>query len=101
MDVNVQREPGCFFIIINGDESRLDYKVINGVMDIREVFVHERLRGHGMAEKLCDAAFAFAQERGWKVAPSCSYVKEKFLPEHPEHAPIVFEGAVFYKAQKK
>lgn len=100
-EILVQREPGCFFILIDGNESRLEYKLVNNIMDIRDVFVHESQRGRGLAEKLCLAAFAFAKERGWTVHPTCPYVKDKFLKEHLEFSDMIHEGDVFYKAKKK
>ena len=97
----VKREPGRFYAVIDGHDSQLIYKLIDGVMDIVEVSVHEAHRGRGIAAELCKAAFAFAAERGYRVAPTCPYVREKFLPEHPELEAVVEKGGLFYKAQKK
>ena len=101
MDAKIKREPGRFFVTINGHDSQLSYSLIDGVMDITDVFVHEKHRGEGIASELCIAAFGFARERGFKVMPTCPYVSEKFLPEHQNDKDLVFEGKLFYKARKK
>lgn len=100
-ELKIKREPGRFYVVIAGHDSQLIYKLINGVMDIIEVFVHETHRGRGIAAELCKAAFAFAAEHGYKVAPTCPYVREKFLPEHPELEALAEKGKLFYKAQKR
>lgn len=100
-EIKVKREPGRFYVVIGGHDSQLLYKLINGVMDVFEIFVHETHRGQGIAAELCKAAVDFARQHGYKIAPSCDYFRDKFLPEHPEIKDVIFEGAIFYKAKKR
>lgn len=101
MELKIKREPGRFYVVIEGHDSYLVYKLINGVVDIVEVFVHEQHRGRGIAAELCKAAVEFAKQHNYKIAPSCDYFKNKFLTEHPDIKEIIVEGDVFYKARKK
>ena len=101
MELQVKREPGRFYVTIDKHDSYLVYKLINSVMDIIEVQVNEAHRGQGIAAELCKAAIEFAEQHNYKIAPSCDYVRNKFLPEHPELKDMVMEGNIFYKAEKK
>lgn len=44
-----------------------------GVAVIDHTFVHESLRGQGVARKLMEEAVAAIEAQGWKVGASCSY----------------------------
>jgi predicted GNAT family acetyltransferase len=50
------------------------------VLDIQHVFVPPEYRGCGVAEVLARKAFGLARQHGWKVRPSCSYIRETFIP---------------------
>ncbi|CAK4066290.1 unnamed protein product [Aphanomyces euteiches] len=49
------------------------------VLDLQHTVVDPAGRGQGLAGKLCDAAFTFAQEQGYKVIPTCSYISDTYL----------------------
>ena len=100
-ELGVKREPGRFYVVIEGHDSYLVYKLINGVLDIIEIQVNEAHRGHGVAGELCKAALEFAKQHNYKLALSCDYAKNKFLPENPQIKEMVVEGDLFYKAKKK
>jgi len=101
MEFKIKREPGRFYVVIDGHDSYLVYKLVDGVMDIVDVFVHEAHRGQGVAAELCKAVVEFAKEHNYRIAPSCDYFKNKFLAEHPEIKDMIIEGELFYKAKKK
>jgi uncharacterized protein len=65
---------GRFFVRMEGDEADLTYTRIGP---------HQSARGHGVAEALAEAAFAYAREHGDRVVPSCPFVR-KWLQRHPE-----------------
>lgn len=44
-------------------------------IDIYRTFVPDELRGRGLAALLAARALDFAQEQGYKVIPSCSYIE--------------------------
>lgn len=81
---NVNQSNGEFFILINGKKAILDYTVNGKEMDIFHTFTDPELRGQGLAEQLTQAAFEFAKKSGFKVIPTCPYVKDTFLAKHPE-----------------
>ena len=43
------------------------------------------LRGRGIAAALTEEALKFAEESGYTVIPSCSYV-ERYMERHQRHA---------------
>ena len=44
-------------------------------LDIYRTYVPNALRGKGLAAKLTAHALQFANEKGYEVIPSCSYVE--------------------------
>jgi enoyl-CoA hydratase/carnithine racemase/predicted GNAT family acetyltransferase len=54
-------------------------KGAQGMMDVQHTGVPAEMRGQGVAEKLCEAAFAHAREQSLKILPTCSYVRERFV----------------------
>ncbi|KAF0719998.1 Aste57867_649 [Aphanomyces stellatus] len=49
------------------------------VLDLQHTVVEPAGRGQGLAQKLCDAAFVYAQDQGFKVIPTCSYISDTYL----------------------
>lgn len=78
-----------FVIVQDGQEARLQYRLTGRVIDLTHTFVPEALRGRGLAEKLCRAAFEYAKSQGLKVVPSCSYISGAYLKRHTEYASLV------------
>lgn len=73
------------------EEAVVAYTQINEYLDVHHVFVPDAFRGQGLSERMVKFAFDFAKRNRMKIIPSCPYVKEKFLPEHPEYRDIVSE----------
>ncbi|GBG82703.1 hypothetical protein CBR_g36233 [Chara braunii] len=59
------------------------------VLNLRHTYVPPRKRGLGLAASLCFFAFDFAKKNNLVVLPTCSYIKDTFLPQHPEFQDIV------------
>ena len=79
MEVLHQREQACFISIVDGQESRLEYRLMpNQHIDFTYTFVPETLRGQGIAEKLVRSGLAWAREQGYTIQASCWYVR-RFL----------------------
>lgn len=73
-----------FFVRVGQEEAVLLYRQEGGTLDFYRTFVPESARGKGLAERLALAGFAFAEEIGAKVVPSCPYISGAFLERHPE-----------------
>jgi predicted GNAT family acetyltransferase len=63
------------------------------VLDLRSTVVEEVLRGKGIAGALCVAAFDYAAAVGARVVPTCSYIRDNFVPKHPRYAALVLGAA--------
>ncbi|MBI4175688.1 MAG: N-acetyltransferase [Candidatus Aenigmarchaeota archaeon] len=82
---------GQKFFIDFGDntEALMAYTEVNNVMDLHHTYVPEEHRSEGIAEQLAHAAFEFARRNEMKIIPSCPYVRDKFLKQHPEYMDVV------------
>ena len=80
--LHTRHEPGA----IHMGSAVLEYRINedSGVMDIEHTRTPPEMRGQGVAEKLCVAAFDLARSESLKVQPSCSYVRDRYLPKHIE-----------------
>lgn len=91
--LHTRHEPGAIFM----DRAVLEYAIDEeaGVLDIQHTRTPPEMRGQGVAEKLCDAAFEHARGAALRVLPSCSYVSDRYLPKHSEaqHIASRSEGA--------
>ena len=79
MDIIHQAEHSRFVALVDGQEARLDYRLLPGsVVDFSYTFVPEPLRGRGIAEKLVRTGLAWARSQGFAIEASCWYVR-RFL----------------------
>ena len=74
---------------LNGQEAELNYRRHSGEIDFHRTYVPEVFRGRGFAERLGDAAFAYAKAEGLRVIPTCSYIAGAYLKRHPEHETLI------------
>lgn len=77
LDVAVQHdvEGRMFYIDDPAGRAYLAYLDLGKqAIDIYRTFVPDELRGRGLAALLAARALSFAQEQGYKVIPSCSYI---------------------------
>ena len=80
------------FSVRLGDEyGYLRYSRKQGALSLVRIFVPPDRRGEGIAESLVQAAFRYCQKNDRRVIPVCPYIKETFLPEHPEWNDLVDE----------
>ena len=78
-----------FFVRVDDDEAELTYtRVGPKLIDLQHTYVPASARGHGLAEALATAAFDHARERGYRVVPTCPFVR-RWLTHHRELATLV------------
>lgn len=71
-----------FYIDAEGGRAYLVYMDLGKqTMDIYRTFVPDALRGQGLAARLAAEALRYADEQGYTVIPSCSYV-ERYIQQH-------------------
>jgi len=76
------------------DEAYLEYVVETSICDMVHTYVPLEQRGRGIARRLAEAAFRFAEEEGMSVRPTCSYISDTFLPRHPKYRPRAISVAI-------
>ena len=73
---------------ININGAYVEFQILIGgggvEVDIQHVFVPVEFRGKGVAERMTRRAFAIAEKLNATVRPTCSYVRNTFLPRHHE-----------------
>jgi hypothetical protein len=73
----------CFEAVVDGHRCVADYTLADGVMWMTHTGVPSVVGGRGIAAELVRAALAHARARGFKVQPSCSYVRV-YMQRHPQ-----------------
>ena len=78
---------GRFYVPLpEGGEAVLSYSLDGKTLDFYSTYVPPSSRTKGIAEKVVEAGFLYAKEKGFKVIPTCSYVaslvrrREEFQP---------------------
>ncbi len=66
----------------------LDYLISGGRLNLVHTEVPAAFQGRGYAGELARAGLEYAQERGLRVVPSCSFVAG-YIARHPEYQPLV------------
>lgn len=90
MDVQHDEAGRRFFIALpDGSEAQLLYKREGEALNFFRTYVPEASREKGLAKKIVEAGFRYAQAHHLKVIPTCSYVAVTFLSRHPEFQPLV------------
>lgn len=65
-----------FYVAVDGARAYLSYMDLGKrTLDIYRTYVPNALRGKGVAAMLTAHALQFAEEQGYTVIPSCSYVE--------------------------
>ncbi len=89
MQVRHDEAAGRFTLPLPGEDAVLDYDVLDGgVREYSHTFVPPAHRGKGYADILVRAALDHARREGWKVLPSCSYVRG-YVQRHAEYRDLV------------
>jgi predicted GNAT family acetyltransferase len=85
MTVAVSHNPARqrFEATVDGQLCVADYQLRGNVMWMTHTGVPSAVGGRGIAAELVRVALAWAEEQGYKVEPSCSYV-EVYMRRHPE-----------------
>lgn len=74
-----------YFTENNVKAGRLRYRYIkDNVIDVFTTKVEPEFQGKGIAGELYTTIVAFAQEKGLKIKPSCSYIEVKMERNHPD-----------------
>ena len=78
-----------FFVMLEGQEALLIFKILpNGVLDFNHTFVPPRLRNRKIAAQLVAFALAHARKHGYKVMPTCPYVRD-YVDQHNEWRDLI------------
>jgi predicted GNAT family acetyltransferase len=78
-----------FVAALDGVEAVLEYRAAGeAVMEFVSTWVPEALRRRGVGTRLACAALDHAGAAGWRVIPSCWFVRE-MIARHPEYEKLL------------
>ena len=79
--IKMRNTPGAFLRFRVNEYALTAFRPrIKSIMDIDHVYVLPKDRGQRIAECLTTEAFNLSMSQEWLVQPTCSYVRETFLP---------------------
>ncbi len=77
-----------FEATVDGHVCTCDYQLRGDVLWMTHTGVPSAVGGRGIAAELVRVALAWAEEKAYRVEPSCSYV-EVYMRRHPETLGLV------------
>ena len=85
MEYKIEHQPEqkLFKTEVEGRTAFVQYRLLNGGLDIIHTIVPRPLEGHGIAAALVKAAYDYAVANGLKPKATCSYAVA-WLQRHPE-----------------
>jgi len=89
MKVENDTERHRFLVRLPEGEGQLIYKQLAPhTLELVHTEVDPKLRGHGVAEAIAEAAVAHARDHGMRIVATCPYV-QRWLEKHPEHKDLI------------
>jgi len=87
---HVRRNAGGEFVVVRGGTriAELTYDLSATTLAIDHTFVDPELRGAGIAQKLVDAAVAWARKHQRRILPICPFVKTVFNRSPAKYADV-------------
>jgi predicted GNAT family acetyltransferase len=91
--IDVRHNPAAsrFEAEVDGRVCVANYQIVDGVMRIHHTEVPAGLERRGIAGRIVREAFGYAEARGLKVEPWCSYVRS-YMRRHPDTQRLLPEG---------
>ncbi len=85
MNVNHDAEQCVFSMNVDGHPATLSYRILDdSTLEYYSTEVSEALRGRGVGGRLARYALDYADEHGYKVVPTCSFIA-KFLERNKDY----------------
>jgi uncharacterized protein len=89
MEILHDKEKQKFYILKNGEESYLRYRMVDDKrIHYTVTYVPPSLRGKGIAQKVVEAGLNYARENHYIVSTSCWFVEE-FLDRNDKYKDLV------------
>jgi len=84
IDVRHDEAARKYYAVVDGQESVCEYgEAGEKTLNFWHTYVPPALRGRGIAEQLVHQSLEDARDRGYKVVPSCWYVR-LYIDRHPQ-----------------
>jgi len=91
LDVKHDEQAGKYYALIDGRAAVVEYnRVDERTLNFWHTFVPPDLRGRGIADELVRQALDDAYSRGYRVVPSCWFVRV-YMQRHPRYQEVPVE----------
>lgn len=90
-ELKIRHEPKAkrFAVRLGNKIAYLSYDIVNDhVLDYAHTWTPPEERGKGIAGRITREALEYAKSEGYRVIPSCPYVRE-YIKNHPEYEELV------------
>ena len=82
---------GSFYIEKDGIQvAELDFEINDNILDAYHTGVRPELEGQGIAGRLFNEMVKYARDNGYKVKPTCPYIKVKFQRDPEGYSDIKY-----------
>jgi uncharacterized protein len=89
IDVQHDEKSRKYYAVVDGRESVCEYfPAGERTLNFTHTYVPPELRGKGIADELVKQALEDALERGYRVIPSCWFVRV-YIDRHPRYQPVL------------
>lgn len=90
-EVTHREDEGRFVVELSGEEDAyLSYSPGDeGTLEYESTYVPESHRGEGIAEDLVVEALEYARDGGYRVVPTCPYVRHVMQERRPEYRDLM------------
>ena len=79
---------GAYELVVDGHRAFAAYRLEDGVATFFHTVVPDALAGRGIGLTLIAGALADVRTRGWRVRPTCPFVR-RYFDKHPELADLL------------
>ena len=85
LDIRRDENGSRFVATVDGHDAYVAYLPVDDqTLEYLRTYVPSELRGQGIAGQLVAQALAYAREHGYRVIPTCSYVRS-YVERNPEY----------------
>jgi predicted GNAT family acetyltransferase len=85
LEIHHDENGSRFVATVDGHDAYVAYMPVDDqTLEYLRTYVPQELRGQGVAGKLVAQALDYAREHGYRVIPTCSYVRG-YIERNPEY----------------
>jgi len=88
IEVKVDLNQNKFIAIVEGHEAYIEFQLEGNILDLQHTFTPRELRGKGIAGKVAEFAFEYAEKNNMKIIPTCPFIPS-FLEKNEQYKELL------------